>query len=326
MTRQTRRLTKIKDWRTSSIIHLKGPEVGNRGRVSRRKGAEDKDDENEDEETDDGQTKQTRRTRRTKRSQKKVIEDPFSPHTNVPDIWLGLLNLRSMRNKGNKVLKLIESNSLNVFLTTETWLPGCIARTFLWEASPQNFTSYYWSRDGGGGGVASQFSDILQTRQLQCANTTTFESVVTEVKHDEWDEPMLIVALYRPPRGRFSTFLDQFQMLLDAFNNYSSIIIAGDFNIWVDCNTARTRKFQDVLEKYNFQQQVKSPTHCKNHTLDLFISRNVEVSHLFVRNNTISDHCTVYSRVKLASRGPQGGHEEGEDQDEQPKRFKVREE
>lgn len=233
-----------------------------------------------------------------------------------------------MKKKTSKILELIKRNNLDVFLITETWLQLSSAVKVLREASPPNFKWYHQSRDGRGGGVSGQFSPVLQAEEIHFDNITTFEFVITVVKHEEWDVSVLIITVYRPPRGSFAAFLDQFQRFLDGFKNYSSTIVAGDFNIWVDRNTSRAHKFHAVLGKYSLEQHVKKPTHRKQHTLDLVITRNVEISHLFVRNDTISDHCTVYFQVRPVerSKGTRGKTKENMDEDEQTKRFKEKEE
>ena len=72
----------------------------------------------------------------------------------------------------------------------------------------------------------------------------------------------------------------------------------------------------------NVRQHVEEPTHRTGHTLDLLITRNVDISELFVRDNRISDHYSVYFTATPASKDPKT--EEDKDQDEQAKRFKER--
>lgn len=325
-------------------------ETGSEQQGGGGQGDEEKDEEDEsdqedeesdsEEETEDGKNKQAARKKKTKRHRKKVIQNTpetecqescndqkqksescIDEENKYPDISLGLLNAWSMNKKTSKILELIKRNNLDVFLITETWLRLCSAAQVLREASPPNYTQYHQSRDGRGGGVSGQFSPVLQAEVIHFDNITTFEFVITAVKHDKWDVPVLIITVYRPPKGSFAAFLGQFQRFLDGFKNYSSIILAGDFNIWVDRNMSRTQTFHAVLGNYSLEQHVKEPTHRKQHTLDLVITRNVEISRLFVRNDTISDHCTVYFHARPVERS-----KENTDQDEQTKRIKEKEE
>ncbi|XP_051243961.1 uncharacterized protein LOC127356337 isoform X5 [Dicentrarchus labrax] len=223
-------------------------------------------------------------------------------------IRVGLLNVRSMNNKQPRILELITQNNLDVFLTTETQLQDNNADKVLSEASPPNYLYFYQVRVNMiGGGVAIQFSQELHGERIPSESLTAFECVVTVLKHDEWKQPVLFINVYFRPRydkPKFKTFLDEFQDLLAIFDNYNSIVVTGDFNIWVDQKKRSfTDEFDRILQIYNLEQHVWEPTHDKGNTLDLVITKNVEISDLIVRNDGISDHYTVYFNAR-----PEGGN------------------
>ncbi|XP_028268090.1 uncharacterized protein LOC114440035 isoform X2 [Parambassis ranga] len=245
------------------------------------------------------------------------------------EVRVGLLNVRSINNKRSTINELITQNNLDLFLPTETWLQGDTADEVLSEALPPNFNSYNQHRDGRrGGGVAIQFSPVLQGAPLYFNYLTTFECVGAVLQHETWDEPILFLNVYHPPGytlTRFRAFLDEFQMVLDDVSEqYSSIIVTGDFNIWVDFEKrTATDEFEFLLLINNLFQHVGEPTQRSGHFLDLVISRNVDIPHLVVRDDGISDHYTVYFNVKPKSTDTK---KTKTDEDEKVKRLKRQEE
>ncbi|XP_028268104.1 uncharacterized protein LOC114440040 [Parambassis ranga] len=245
------------------------------------------------------------------------------------EVRVGLLNVRSINNKRSTINELITQNNLDLFLPTETWLQRDTADEVLSEALPPNFNSYNQHRDGRrGGGVAIQFSSVLQGAPLYFNYLTTFECVGAVLQHETWDEPILFLNVYHPPGytlTRFRAFLDEFQMVLDDVSEqYNSIIVTGDFNIWVDFEKrTATDEFEFLLLINNLVQHVGEPTQRSGHFLDLVISRNVDIPHLVVRDDGISDHYTVYFNVKPKSTDTK---KTKTDEDEKIKRLKRQEE
>lgn len=232
---------------------------------------------------------------------------------------MGLLNVRSLNNKIPKILKLILANSLDVLCTTETWLREDTGSSVLRRASPEDFTFCYQARPTRGGGAAIQVSPMLHSAQIlfNC-ETTTFEVAATVLQHPDWDEPVLVISLYR--RGatgtKFHKFLDEFQdVLCEIFSICNNVIVTGDFNVWVD-DLRKGRRFRTLLQAYELDQNVQSPTNRRGHILDLVITRNVEVSGLLVQNDEISDHFSVYFSARPGSKNKRQKIKEKKDEDE----------
>ncbi|TDH03587.1 hypothetical protein EPR50_G00165060 [Perca flavescens] len=212
----------------------------------------------------------------------------------------------------------------------ETFLREDTADRVLREASPSNFNFYYQTRAGRGGGTAIQFTQALQSQQIHFDFITTFEFVAAVLQHEEWDEPILFINVYHRPGynlTQFRAFLDEFQTLLDEVLIINSIIVTGDFNIWVDVENRRaTDEFDWLLLINNLDQHVQEPTHRAGHFLDLVITRNVEIFDLFVLENGISDHYTVNFNARPVSKDTREKTKESMEQDEQAKQFKKKEE
>ena len=94
---------------------------------------------------------------------------------------------------------------------------------------------------------------------------------------------MQMIVLYKSPPSRknnlsTATFYQEFSELLSSISyNIQPLIIAGDFNFYLDDSTnLDTIKFIDLLDSTGLVQNVKGATHNKGHTLDLVITRQGE--------------------------------------------------
>ena len=81
---------------------------------------------------------------------------------------------------------------------------------------------------------------------------------------------LALATVYRPP-GPYGDFLQEFAHLLsDLLIHFDKVMIVGDFNIHVDdANNASGLAFIDLLNFFGDKQNIHSPTHRFNHTLDL---------------------------------------------------------
>ena len=280
-------------------------------------------EEEESEQTGRKKRKKNHRKNRTSNRQIQTVDQCEINPTPPGTIRLGLLNVRSMKKNASRIKRLITGKKLDVFLTTETFLKHNTADGVLSKASPEGFRSHYQVRADGRarGGVSNQFSDVMRGKQIQFDSLiiTTFEFVVTELQHDDWNQPVVIINLYHPPgynQQRFRTFLNEFQSLLDEVKkNYSSFIVAGDFNIHVNKDRrSYTDEFYHVWPLYNLTQHLEEPTHEAGNTLDLVLTSNVEVSGLFVQDDGVSDHYTVYFNAKPKDTGEKTEENKNEEQ------------
>ena len=102
-------------------------------------------------------------------------------------------------------------------------------------------------------------------------------------------------SIYRPPRGIFQEFLDEFSSLLEnALFSKGRLLIAGDFNIHVN-NPADgdALKFDSILNSMGLTQHVIGPTHSRGHTLDLVITIGLPTLVLVISNLTGCCHLTI---------------------------------
>ena len=131
---------------------------------------------------------------------------------------------------------------------------------------------------GQGGGLALIFRSylkfkLLRTRILPPPESfeLIFEFMATKLSTG--NKETIFLNIYRPPSSKISTFLQEFQNLLEIFvPSPSELIISGDFNIHADSDLTTSHNFSGILDNFHLTQHINFPTH--GHTLDLLITRS----------------------------------------------------
>jgi len=106
--------------------------------------------------------------------------------------------------------------------------------------------------------------------------------------------PVLCAIVYRPPKIN-KYFLPEFSELLsDLIIKAEKLLICGDFNIHVCCETNQlATEFKSLFDSFGLTQSVTSPTHDHGHTLDLIISHGLSISLREIVDIGISDHFPI---------------------------------
>ena len=99
-------------------------------------------------------------------------------------------------------------------------------------------------------------------------------------------------------------FLAEFGSLLEQYvsDDPASLLIAGDFNFYVDNSADKTSQdFLALIDSFNLKQHVLSPTHHAGHTLDLLITRADDdlVTSLSTYDADFSDHFVVNCNLTI---------------------------
>uniref|UniRef100_A0A3B1JQH4 Reverse transcriptase domain-containing protein n=1 Tax=Astyanax mexicanus TaxID=7994 RepID=A0A3B1JQH4_ASTMX len=83
-------------------------------------------------------------------------------------------------------------------------------------------------------------------------------------------------------------------MLSFISTEFDHFIIAGDFNIHIDNSKDNyARELYDVFDSFELSQHVTGSTHCHGHTLDLVISKGLNIS-ASIKDVALSDHYCVF--------------------------------
>ncbi len=76
---------------------------------------------------------------------------------------------------------------------------------------------------------------------------------------------------------------------------FDCFAIAGDFNIHIDnAEIKTTKEIITVLNTFDLIQHVHGPTHNRGHTLDLLISRGLNISSTVIKDVALSDHFCIF--------------------------------
>ena len=187
---------------------------------------------------------------------------------------IGLLNCFSLRNKVLDVLELAVDKDLDLFALTETWLRKEDS-ALCSEIKELNFNLVHSPRGSRGGGVGLLAKSNIKMSKIQ-RKFTTFECQEVLLK-----APLNIrlVIVYRPGTlGQFERFLDEFEDLLVSLAEHREPgIIMGDFNVHMErCSDPKTSRFIDLLCDFGWHNAVEGPTHNKDGTLDLILTKKEE--------------------------------------------------
>ena len=224
-------------------------------------------------------------------------------------ISCGVLNIRSIRNKGVLVNEIISDNHLDLLCLSETWL-GEQEYVGLNTATPPSHSNTHIPRDNGqiGGGVAAIFGSGLMITPRAKPKYTSFESLVLNLSHPSWkSQPLILVTVYRPP-GPYTVFLTEFaEFLSNLVLESNKLCVTGDLNIHVDVESnSLSSAFNSLIESIGFSQCVNKPTHIFNHTLDLVLVYGIEIERLIVHphNKVLSDHYLITFEFTLFDYSP----------------------
>ncbi len=112
---------------------------------------------------------------------------------------------------------------------------------------------------------------------------------------------ILFIIIYRPPKYS-PAFVEEFTELLSMISSeFDCFAIAGDFNIHIDnAEIKTTKEMITVLNTFDLIQHVHGPTHNRGHTLDLLISRGLNISSIVIKDVALSDHFCIFFDILIS--------------------------
>lgn len=214
-------------------------------------------------------------------------------------IKCGLLNVQSARNKTFEIREIINSQQLDFYAITETWLTD-FDSAVMKEMTPVTHSFLHNSRrDGRGGGVGLFVSNAMKkVKKCEPPSYNSFE--LLQVECDTNGNKLTIITVYRPPSTSLSLFIEEFGLYLETIDMVSmNIIVWGDFNLWLDDPEARyVQHFIDMISVFNLANVVDRPTSICGHIIDLVL---IDRSGELVRELHVDDLCSLSPVHKFVS-------------------------
>ena len=139
--------------------------------------------------------------------------------------------------------------------------------------TPMTHTFFHTPREGRvGGGVGIFISNAFTHIKLE--NTvvvSSFEYIVVSFRFGI--EKFVCLVVYRPPDQNVNIFMNEFGSILERLNTVSeNVIISGDFNFWIDdINNPHTVAFLELIESFQFKNNITKETSSTGHILDLVL-------------------------------------------------------
>ena len=221
---------------------------------------------------------------------------------NPGPVMLGLVNARSIRNKGPLLADTIASHTFDFLCLTETHIRATDSDSFLHSLTPDGFSLIHRPCSSCiGGGVGFFIHDSYKYRKVDTPNYSSFENMVISVSVS--CRTLLLASIYRPPGPCSFIFLDEFMSFV-CFLSFvdCNYFICGDFNIHVDVPCTDCHKLKALLESCNLTQSVNNTTHLHGHILDLILSPSDQdvCGHVDICE-FISDHAVIKCAIDFPS-------------------------
>jgi len=219
-------------------------------------------------------------------------------------ISISFLNIRSLNKKSSIIYDLLSSSNYDVLALSETWHESSSSPSLL-SSIPPNYTFLEIARPPTNpishkhscyGGLCLIYKNNFSSSFNSTIKYETFECLFSTFKFPVSN--LIIILIYRPPKGSISTFLDEFFSLIEyVFSLSSPFIILGDFNIhFNNTNDFYVLKFNSILKLFNLSQHVNFPTHTSENTIDLLItSSTTKIDNLAIKllPPSVTDHSLI---------------------------------
>lgn len=208
------------------------------------------------------------------------------------------INSRSARQKLNLINIFLEKQKPDIVCICEHWFEPLEAEYFLLE---QYICCSAFFRSEGKGGGTSIFirngSNFVANNIHLCieAIEQVFEYCACKltINHHKY----LIISIYHSPKANNALFIEKLEELIQkVYNNYTYIVICGDFNIDTGIESTSSKQLLDLFESYNLHPTVTEPTRITNTSsthLDNIIC-NIPYTNTTLEEILFSDHKAIH--------------------------------
>lgn len=213
-----------------------------------------------------------------------------------------LANVRSYLPKKEAFVAILEDNSTDIAILTETWLTASIRN----EELLHDNTSYHVHRldraGRRGGGVLIFVKAALPSSHVQI--NTSHEIISVNISFPS--STNILIACYRAPDSEISFIYDLHSVMLDICRRFprANYFLCGDFNFpdidWDNlcASSHQSKVFLDFVLTFNLTQAVKMPTRGVN-TLDLVLTSKPDLIQSLSCIDGLSDHSIVLFDMRI---------------------------
>ena len=151
---------------------------------------------------------------------------------NPGPISFGVVNCRSVRNKGPSISGIMSTHSLILLAMTETHIRPTDNDSFCHSITPAGFKLCHRLRSHGlGGGVGFFLNENIKFKILDSPTYTSFENIVIGIGSST--SPFTIACVYRPPGSCSDEFFDQFLNLFEYLSSVSSSFLCAGISVFM---------------------------------------------------------------------------------------------
>ena len=205
------------------------------------------------------------------------------------NVIMGHLNINSIRNKFTESTEIFFQRILDIFIISETKLGKEFSDA---QFLVPGYRFYRKDRHKQAGGLLVYIRSDIACRRLPTMETKSTETIAIELQIEA--KKWLLLASYKPPKVKDSTFLEEFTHVLDkATVNYDKFILAGDLNFDIS-EPSKSKPLQELCEIFDMQTLVNEPTCFKSEkgtVIDNFITNRKNMFQCTQTVETgVSDH------------------------------------
>ena len=172
--------------------------------------------------------------------------------------------------KRSNVLQVLDDYHIEVACISETWFDSKNGK-FTADIKEAGYEIVHGYReDKRGGGIAILYKKTLNAKPGEASSmkymSFEFSSLVLSTSRAK----ILLVSIYRKQEHSCNIFCDELEKYIEGiFHKGDTILLVGDFNVWVDVKGDRdAKKLLKLMNAFGLTQLINEPTHRDGHTLD----------------------------------------------------------
>ena len=191
--------------------------------------------------------------------------------------------MRSLNNKVEDVVELIQDYKMDVMFMAETWHdPESISISKLrsrglvvFEEARPRFLESVNTLLTNHGGVAVAFNSMFRGMLLKLTSTASFEHLCVRISSSS--KSVIGLVVYRTGAAS-SLFYKEFENTLGILATYNEeVLILGDFNFHLgQSDNTDAQIFLNILRSHGFDSSTNQPTHNQGGWLDVIASRKCQ--------------------------------------------------